>query len=99
MMDMVHADIGGKPAQDNWQVIMRTAVQPGFVKIPAFITSPERILELVLDIEQPDADRGGEKRDPKLHTQEWTNADQPDHGCDQNCDCCVCRHRADPGSP
>jgi hypothetical protein len=51
MVDMVYSDIGGKPAQDAWQVIMRTAVQPGFVKIPALIMGPERILELVLDIE------------------------------------------------
>jgi hypothetical protein len=70
MMDVVHADIGGEPAQDDWQVIMRTAMQPGFVKIPALVMSLERMLELVLDIEQPDADRGGEKRDRQLHEQE-----------------------------
>jgi hypothetical protein len=35
MMNMVDADIGGKPAQDARQVIVRTAVQPGIMKIPA----------------------------------------------------------------
>ncbi len=61
--------------------------QPGFVKIPALVMGPERILELVLDIEQPDADRGGDKRDRQLNKQDWTKADQPDHGRDQNCNC------------
>ena len=28
MVDMVYSDIGGKPTQDAWQVIMRTAVRP-----------------------------------------------------------------------
>jgi hypothetical protein len=32
--------------------------------------SPECIFELVLDIEQPDPDRGGEKRDRHLNKQE-----------------------------
>jgi len=69
MMDVVHADIGGKPAQANWQIIIRTAVQPGFVKIPTLVMGPEQILELGLDVEQPDSDRGGEKRDRQLHEQ------------------------------
>ena len=63
MMDVVHGDMGGKSAQDDWQFIMRTAMQSGFVEIPALIMGPERVFKLMLDIEQPDTDRGGEKRD------------------------------------
>ena len=55
MVDMVHPDIGSEPAQDARQVIMRTAVQRRLMKIPALVTGPEGILELVLDVEQPDA--------------------------------------------
>ena len=94
MMDVMHADIGGKPAQDNWQIIMRTAMQPSFLKIPAIVVDPECILKLVLDIEQPDTNRGSEKRDRQLHKQEWADADQPDHGRYQDCDCNIRRHRA-----
>src|SRR4051812_34767545 len=79
MMDMVHSDIGAEPAQDARQVIMRAAVQPGVVTIPTLVTSPKGVLELMLDIEQPDANRSGKKRDRQLHQQEWTGTEQPDH--------------------
>ena len=39
---------------------------------------PERVLELVLDVEQPDADRGGEQHDRQMHEQERPDADEPD---------------------
>jgi hypothetical protein len=54
MVDMMHPDIGGEPAQDARQIVMRAAVQRRLVKIPALVMGPERILELVLDVEQPD---------------------------------------------
>ena len=63
MMDVVHANVSCKPTQDVGQVIMRAASQRGFVKFPALLMGPECILKLVLDIEQPDTDRGGKKRD------------------------------------
>src|SRR6478609_2620428 len=56
MVDVVDADIGGKPSQDARQVIVRAALQSGLMKAPAFVMGPERILELVLDIEQPHTD-------------------------------------------
>ena len=39
---------------------------------------PGRVLELVLDIEQPDADRGREQHDRQMDEQEGPDADQPD---------------------
>jgi len=63
MMDVVHPDIGGEPTQDVRQVIMGAAVQRRLVKIPALVMGPEGVLELVLDVEQPDANRTCEKRD------------------------------------
>ncbi len=69
---MVHPDIGGEPTQDVRQVIMGAAVQGRLVKTPALVTGPEGVLELVLDVEQPDANRTCEKRDRQLHKQKWT---------------------------
>jgi hypothetical protein len=63
---MVHPDIGGEPAQDARQGIMGAAVQRRLVKIPALVTGPQRVLELVLDVEQPDANRTCKKRDRQL---------------------------------
>ena len=63
MVDMVHPDIGGEPTQDVRQVIMGAAVQRRLVKIPARVLGPEGILELVLDVEQPDSNRICEKHD------------------------------------
>ena len=70
MVDVVHADVGGEPAQHGRQIIMRTAVQRSLLEGPAVVVLPERILELVLDIEQPDADGCCEKSDGQLHEQE-----------------------------
>lgn len=62
MVDVVHPDIGGEPAQDARQIIVRTAVQCRLLGGPVVVVLPECILELVLDIEQPDAERRCEKR-------------------------------------
>jgi hypothetical protein len=94
MVDVVHADIGGEPAQDRRQVIVRTPAQRRLVKIPALIMGPESVFELMLDVEQPDADRSSEERNRKVHEQEWSNADQPNHRRDENRDCDIRRHGA-----
>ena len=54
-MDVVDADIAGEPAQHERQVVMRRAVQCGMLELPLFAFRPVRLLELVLDVEQPDA--------------------------------------------
>src|SRR5579871_1620912 len=51
---MVNADIGREPTQDAGQVIVRAAADGSIVEGPGFRASPVGILELVLDIEQPD---------------------------------------------
>src|SRR5258708_33370962 len=53
MMDVMHADIGGEPAQHDRQVIIRAAVERDFVQVPDSVFAPSRVLELVLDIKQP----------------------------------------------
>jgi hypothetical protein len=77
-MDMVDADVRREPAQNTRQVIVGTAMQRSFVKIPGLVMGPGGVLELVLDIEQPDADRRRQNRDRQVHQQEWRTADQTD---------------------
>jgi hypothetical protein len=60
VVDMVHADIGGEPAQYGWQIVMRAAVERRARKTPIPGFRPERVLELMLHIEQPHTDRPGE---------------------------------------
>ena len=62
---------------DRRQIVIRTAMQRRFVQIPLGVGFPGRVLELVLHIEQPDADRGGEKHDRKMNEQHRLDADQP----------------------
>ena len=71
VMHVVNADIGGEPAQERGQIVMRTAVQRGFVQIPLRLGFPSCVLKLVLDIEQPHADHGRQQRDRKMNEQEW----------------------------
>ena len=61
-MDVVNADVCREPAQDTRQVIVGTAMQRRFVKTPGLPMGPGSALELVLDIEQPDADRRRQNR-------------------------------------
>ena len=69
-MDVMNADVRRELAQDTRQVIVRTAMQRGFVKTPGLIEGPRRVLELVLDIEQPYACRATEYRNRQMHEQE-----------------------------
>jgi len=98
-MDVVNADVRREPAQDVRQVIVGTALQCGLVKAPGLITGPGRVLELVLDIEQPDADRRSQNHDRQVHQQEGSDADQPDQRGDQNRDGGIRTHRTQPGRP
>jgi hypothetical protein len=61
MMDVMHADIGREPAQHDRQIVVRTAVQRRLVQIPFLVGRPERILELVLNVEQPDPERSADR--------------------------------------
>jgi hypothetical protein len=65
VMDVVDADVRREPAQDTRQV--GTAMQRSFVKTPGLVMGPGGILELVLDIEQPNTDRGRQRRDRQMH--------------------------------
>jgi len=98
-MDVMNADVRREPAQDARQVIVGTAMQRGLVKTPGLFTGPGRVLELMLNIEQPDTDRRRQNHDRQVHQQEWPDSDQPDHRGYQNRDGGVRTHCTQPWRP
>ena len=55
VVDVVQADIGGEPAQQRRQIVMRTAMQARPHAGPTSVALPKGMRELVLDVEQPHA--------------------------------------------
>src|SRR5947209_2490823 len=70
MMDVVDADVRREPSQDSRQLVMGAAVQRSVVKIPGLLMRPVCVLELVLDVKQPDTDRGRQNDDRQMYEQE-----------------------------
>src|ERR1700730_1504556 len=99
MMDVVDADICGEPAQDTGQGIGRAATKRRHVQVPVPLMRPNGILELVLDIEQPDPDRGRKQHDWHMHEQKRPGADQPYHCGDESRDGGVGSHCTQPELP
>jgi len=99
MVDMMKANIGSEPAQDDRKIVMRTAVKGSLMYVPSLSASPKRVLELVLNIEQPDPERSADQRDRQMHEQEWTYTHDPDRNSCYQQNGEVRRHRAQPGLP
>src|SRR5579862_2847750 len=99
VMDMVHADVGCKPAQNSRKVVVRAAIQGRLFKAPATLMRPERHLELVLHVEQPYTDRSREQHDWQMYQEEGPHADEPDQSGDNRSDCDIGRHRTEPRLP
>ena len=74
---MVQADVAGEELQHLWQPQIRAALERRLVVAPGIGALPVGILELVLDVEQPDADRAREQRGRHLNEQEALPAEQP----------------------
>ena len=55
-MDVVEADIAGKPLEEARQFVERTAVQTGFGELPLILAFPVGRVEIVLDIKKPHTD-------------------------------------------
>ena len=56
VMQEVQADAAGHPLQHRRQTILGTSVQRGLHGIPVGMARPVDALELMLHVEQPDAD-------------------------------------------
>lgn len=99
VMHVVNTYVGREPAQERRQFVMGAAEQRCMMQVPVLIAFPRRMLELMLNVEQPNADRCRENRSRKMHEQKRLDADQP-------CKCShdgdnreIGRHCADPGLP
>ena len=93
----MHPDIAGEPGDGRRQLVVRTPVKCSFVKAPIAVVRPKRVLELMLDLEEPHRDRAANHHDRTLHEKEGPKADQPDHQPRQPRDRRVGPHRAEPG--
>src|ERR1700740_2302507 len=82
MVHVVDADIGCEPAQQQGQIVMRTAIESGLMQVPALSVLPCRLLKLMLHVEQPYADRPSEQHDRKMNEQERLHADKPRESSD-----------------
>jgi hypothetical protein len=70
MMDVVEPDIPGHPVQRRRQIVERGALQRRRAKVPVPLGLPVRLLELVLNVEEPNANGCGQQNDrqpPQQH--------------------------------
>src|SRR6056297_2642211 len=99
MVDMVNADIGRDPVQYRRQHVVRRAVESGLLNRPAVVAVPRRVLELMLHVEEPHADRGREQHHRQVDEDEDRPATQHVEGAEQCEDRRVGSERADPEAP
>ena len=99
MMNVMHTDIGREPAQDMRQIVMRAAVQRRLVQVPGGGLDPKRILELMLNVEEPNADRGRKQHDGHVHEQEGGDTGDEHRPHDSKRDGHVGCHGAQPRLP
>ena len=78
---------------------MRTAKERSVVQVPSMVLSPNRIFKLMLDVEQPNADRRSKKGDRKVHDQEGADAKKVNHDAAHKSDGGIRSHGADPKPP
>src|SRR5580698_8595084 len=62
MMNMMEANIAGKPLQDPGELIKGTALQRRACIVPILASRPVHALELMLNVEEPYTDRPGNRR-------------------------------------
>jgi len=84
MMHVVQADVAREELEHLRQLQVGAASQRRLGVAPALGALPVGVLELVLDVEQPDAGRAGEEHGWGLHEQEVAPADQPAERADEH---------------
>ena len=88
MMDVVETYVSGEPLKQLWKLIERAAFKRRFNPVPIFLTRPIHAFEIVLDIEQPEAQHSAEKSDGELNKDERAESNgiaEEQHNC-QNYD-------------
>ena len=74
---MVQPDVAGQELQDLRQPQVGAAFERGVVVAPRLARLPVGVLELVLDVEEPDADAARQQERGQLHDQESRPPEQP----------------------
>ena len=69
VMQVVIADVGAEPPQQNWQIIVGTTLDSRPFEIPGTPIRPVTALKLVLHVEQPNASRATEEYHWHVHQQ------------------------------
>jgi hypothetical protein len=69
VVDVVEADVAGEPLQQARQLEVGAALERRRNRMPGRLPGPERILEPMLDREQPDADDRADGDDRTLDQQ------------------------------
>src|SRR6202795_3604975 len=75
MVHMVHPDITCEPGQRRRQFIVGASIESRFMEVPIAVTSPKRVLELMLDVKEPDGDRGAHDYDGSLYEEKRPDQD------------------------
>ena len=78
MVHVMHPDMTCEPCQSRRKFVVGASLERRFVKAPVAVVSPKRILELMLDIEEPYGDRGAYDHHRRLHEKKWPDPHQPD---------------------
>jgi hypothetical protein len=99
MVHVMHPDIVSEPSQGRRQCIVGASVESRFVKAPIVTMSPKRAFELMLDIKEPDGNRGAYDHYGSLHNKKRADSHQPDKQRDDAGDRRVGPHGAQPRLP
>ncbi len=78
MMNVMKSDVARDPLQNRGKLVIRAPLHRGFHIAPFFFVLKVGILELMLDIEQPDAQQAGYEENRPLNHDECLPADGPD---------------------
>src|ERR1700710_128103 len=82
VVDVVEADVAGEELEQLRQLQIGAALQGSVVVAPVLRVLPVDVLELVLDIEHPDAHGPGDDRGRHLHQQPGDRTDEPEDRTD-----------------
>src|SRR5215472_3794880 len=84
MVDVVEADMARQPAQDAREVVKGAAFEGGGFEVPLGLMAPIGALELMLHVEEPDADGTGQHGNGQVADHERAPAEEQ-HRRHQNC--------------
>ena len=83
VVDVVVADVSRKPLENPWEVVVAAPGHGGGRVVPILTGGPIRVLELVLDVEQPetkersDGHHGQLNDEPRQESKDHAHADAP----------------------